>query len=152
MIRLLERVESPASCLDQARDQLRAGGRIIVQSPNAGCWQFLLFGENWSGIDAPRSLIHFRGRDLESLIEYCGFEIVRREHFSLHNPQRFATSLAPWLDPAVRRARGLAEYPWSKMLKNLLYVATAGLAVPFTLFEDACRAGSTIMLEARKKS
>jgi hypothetical protein len=152
MIRLLERVESPSACLEQAREQLHADGRIIVQSPNAGCWQFLLFGENWSGIDAPRSLIHFRGRDLESLVEYCGFEVVRRKHFSFHDPQRFATSLAPWLDPAVRRGRVLAEYPWSKMLKNLLYVFTAGLAVPFTLFEDACRAGSTTMLEARKRA
>jgi hypothetical protein len=152
MIRLLEHMESPAACLEQAYEQLRADGRIIVQSPNAGCWQFLLFGENWSGLDVPRRLIHFRSRDLESLLESCGFEIVRRKHFSWHNPLRFAASLAPGLEPAVRRARGLAESSWSKLMKNLLYAAMVGLAVPFTLFEDACRAGSTIMVEARKKA
>jgi hypothetical protein len=34
----------------------------------------------------------------------------------------------------------------------LLYMALIGASLPFTLLEAACRAGSTIMVEARKKS
>jgi hypothetical protein len=37
-------------------------------------------------------------------------------------------------------------------VKDLLYVALVGASLPFTIFEAACRAGSTIMVEARKKS
>jgi hypothetical protein len=37
-------------------------------------------------------------------------------------------------------------------LRDVLYVALTCASVPFTLIEAACRAGSTIMVEARKKS
>jgi len=33
-----------------------------------------------------------------------------------------------------------------------VYLALATAAIPFTLLEAACRAGSTVMVEARKKS
>jgi hypothetical protein len=90
-------------------------------------------------------------RDLELLLDCCGFEVVRRKHFSLHNPARFATSLAPGLNPSVRRARGTGEIPALKVLKHALYFGLMAFAVPFTLLESACRAGSTITIEARKK-
>ena len=45
---------------------LKPDGRLIVQVPNAACWQFLLFGERWNGIDVPRHLIDFRMSDLDT--------------------------------------------------------------------------------------
>ena len=40
------------------------------------------------------------------LLDHCGFEIVRRKHFSLRdNPAGLASSLAPGLDPMARRVR-----------------------------------------------
>jgi hypothetical protein len=151
LFHVLEHAFDPVRELEAARALLRPEGRLILQSPNAGCWQFLLLGENWSGIDVPRHLVQFRNRDLEALLDYCGFEIVRRKHFSLRNPAGLATSLAPWLDPAVRRARGAAEGPRAKLFKHLLYFGLVVAAVPFTVLEAACRAGSRITLEARRK-
>jgi SAM-dependent methyltransferase len=152
MFHLLEHLENPAEYLRAAHELLRPRGRLIVQTPNAACWQFLLLGENWSGIDVPRHLVNFRAGDLESLLNCCGFEVLRRKHFSLRdNPAGLATSLAPWLDPMVRRVRGIREVPAIRLAKDLLYLALVVAALPFTVLEAACRAGSTVMFEARKK-
>jgi hypothetical protein len=132
---------------------VRPDGRLILQVPNAACWPFLLLGDRWNGIDVPRHLINFRLSDLDGLLDHCGFEVLRHKHFSLRdNPAGLATSLAPMLDPMARRLRGVAETTRARLWKDLLYVALVGASLPFTLLEAACRAGSTIMVEARKKS
>jgi 2-polyprenyl-3-methyl-5-hydroxy-6-metoxy-1,4-benzoquinol methylase len=152
MFHVLEHLYDPSSYLESARDLLRPEGRLIVQVPNAACWEFLLLGENWSGIDVPRHLLNFRANDLEILMDRSGFEIVRQKHFSLRdNPAGFATSLAPSLDPMARRIRKIRETPRKKLLKDLVYLGLVACCLPFTLLEAACHAGSTIMVEARKK-
>ena len=112
----------------------------------------MLFGERWNGLDVPRHLFDYRQRDLQGLLEFCGFEVVRRKHFSLRdNPAGFASSLAPGLDPMARRVRGIAESPALKLAKDLVYFGIVVSALPFTLLEAACGAGSSIMIEARKR-
>jgi len=153
MFHVLEHLHDPVSYLRSARDLLVPGGRLVVQVPNASCWQFLMFGDHWNGVDVPRHLVNYRERDLESLLDYCGFQVVRRKHFSLRdNPAGFASSIAPGLDPMARRVRKLRESAGIKLLKDFLYFGIVLASLPFTLFEAACGAGSTIMLEARKKA
>ncbi len=153
MFHVLEHLYDPGSYLDAAHRLLRQDGRLILQVPNAACWQFLLFGERWNGIDVPRHLINFRLSDLDSLLDHCGFEVLRHKHFSLRdNPAGMATSIAPSLDPMARRLRGVVESARERLWKDFVYLALVGVSLPFTLFEAACRAGSTIMVEARKKS
>lgn len=152
MFHVLEHLYDPASYLEAAHRLLKPEGRLVVQVPNASSWQFFLLGENWSGLDVPRHLIDFRQRDLEVLLDQCGFEIVRFKHFSLRdNPAGFATSLAPGLDPMARRVRRIAESPRQAMAKNLLYFALTAGCLPFALMEAACGRGATVMVEARKK-
>jgi SAM-dependent methyltransferase len=152
MFHVLEHLYDPASYLQAAHRLLRPAGKLIVQVPNAASWQFLLFGENWNGLDVPRHLLDFRARDLDSLLEDCGFEIVRHKHFSLRdNPAGLATTIAPRLDPMARRIRALSESGTVRLLKDAIYLALVLTAVPITALEAACRAGSTIMVEARKR-
>lgn len=152
MFHVLEHLSDPAAYLESAHRLLRPRGRLIVQVPNAASWQFLLLGARWSGIDIPRHLIDFRASDLEALLDACGFEVLRRKYFSLRdNPAGLATSLAHSLDPMARRIRRVAEAPGQRWAKNLAYAALIMACLPFTLLEAACRAGSTIMVEARKK-
>ena len=152
MFHVLEHLSDPAAYLESAKELLLPDGRLIVQVPNASSWQFLVFGERWNGLDVPRHLINYRERDLEKLLDHCGFEVVRRKHFSLRdNPAGFASSIAPGLDPMARRVRGIAESPALKLAKDLVYFGIVMSALPFTLLEAACRAGSSIMIEARKK-
>lgn len=152
MFHVLEHLYDPGSYLHAAHQLLRPDGRLIVQVPNAACWQFLLLGDRWNGLDVPRHLIDFRLSDLDTLLDHCGFEVLRHKHFSLRdNPAGLATSLAPSLDPMARRLRHVPETPRARMWKDSLYLALVTAALPFTVLEAACRAGSTIMVEARKK-
>jgi SAM-dependent methyltransferase len=153
MFHVLEHLYDPGSYLDAAHTLLKPDGRLIIQVPNAACWQFLLFGERWNGIDVPRHLIDFRLSDIDGLLDACGFEVLRHKHFSLRdNPAGMATSMAPELDPMSRRLRHVSERPRMRLLKDLVYLALTMACVPFTLLEAVCRAGSTVMVEARKKS
>jgi SAM-dependent methyltransferase len=152
MFHVLEHLYNPRAYLESARELLRPNGRLIVQVPNAASWQFQLLGPRWNGVDVPRHLTDFRARDLEALLSAAGFEVLRRKYFSWRdNPAGLASSLAPALDPMARRVRGLRETPLGKLLRDLVYFALLVGAVPFTLLEAACHAGSTIMIEARKK-
>lgn len=152
MFHVLEHLYDPASYLEAAHSLLKPDGRLIVQVPNAACWQFLVFGERWNGIDVPRHLIDFRRSDIDTLLDHCGFEVLRHKHFSLRdNPTGMATSIAPDLDPMARRLRHIGETPRQRLLKDLAYLALSAASLPFVLLEAACRAGSTIMVEARKK-
>lgn len=152
MFHVLEHLYDPASYLEAAHRLLTRDGRLIVQVPNAACWQFLLFGERWNGIDVPRHLINFRASDLDQLLETCGFEVLHHKHFSLRdNPTGMATSIAPQLDPMSRRIRNAVETERQRFWKNLAYLGLVAASVPFTLLEAACRAGATVMVEARKK-
>ena len=153
MFHVLEHLYDPGAYVEAAHGLLRPDGRLIVQVPNAACWQFLLLGARWNGVDVPRHLIHFRARDLDALLNDCGFEVLRHKYFSLRdNPAGLATSLATSLDPMSRRLRGVPERPWKRLTKDLVYGAITAACVPFTVLEAACRAGSTVMVEARKKS
>jgi SAM-dependent methyltransferase len=153
MFHVLEHLYDPAAYLKAAHRLLRPQGRLVVQVPNAACWQFLLFGERWNGIDVPRHLIDFREPDLLALLDRCGFEPLRTKHFSVRdNPAGMATTVAPNLDPMARRVRRTLESPLRKLWNDLAYLSLAALLTPFTLVEAACRAGSTIMVEARKKT
>jgi len=153
MFHVLEHVYDPRAYLAAARVLLKPKGRLVVQVPNADCWQFRLLGARWNGVDAPRHLTDFRARDLEALLAAAGFEVLRRKHFSLRdNPAGLAISLAPRLDPMARRVRGLRESPRAKLLKDLAHLGLIAASVPFTLLEAAFHAGSTIMIEARKST
>ncbi|MCW5980001.1 MAG: class I SAM-dependent methyltransferase [Bryobacteraceae bacterium] len=152
MFHVLEHLFDPASNLQSAHNLLHPEGRLVVQVPNAASWQFLLLGENWSGADVPRHLWNFRARDLEILLDRCGFEVARVKYFSLRdNPACLATSLAPGLDPMVRRIRGTNDAPRRSLVKDVAYFSLVAASLPFALLEAACRAGSTVMMEARKK-
>lgn len=153
MFHVLEHLYDPASYLEAAHRLLRPDGRLVIQVPNAGCWQMTLLGEHWAGLDIPRHLFDFRLRDLEQLLDSCGFEIARTKFFSLRdNPAGLATSLAPSLDPMARRIRRVPEAPQAKLIKDLAYLGLVAAALPFTLLEAACHAGSTIMIEAARKA
>jgi SAM-dependent methyltransferase len=152
MFHVLEHVYDPAEYLQRAHELLAPGGRLIVQVPNASSWQFLLMGENWNGLDVPRHLTNFRQKDLEALLEKCGFEVMARKHFSLRdNPAGLATSLAPSLDPMARRMRKIPETPKVRLAKDMAYLAMVAAAAPFAVLEATCRAGASIMIDARAR-
>src|SRR5436305_7226667 len=81
MFHVMEHLYDPRAYLTAARQLLAEDGRLVVQVPNAASWQFRLLGRAWNGVDVPRHLFDFRGRDVEKLLDSCGFEVVRRKYF-----------------------------------------------------------------------
>ncbi|MCX6612147.1 MAG: class I SAM-dependent methyltransferase [Acidobacteria bacterium] len=153
MFHVLEHLYKPDEYLAAAHRLLKPGGRLVIQVPNAASWQFLIFGESWNGIDVPRHLHNFKLNDLNVLLDKCGFEPVRTKHFSLRdNPAGYSISIAPDLDPMARRIRKIAETPAQRLFKNLVHLGLMVAALPVSAVEALCRAGSTVMVEARKKS
>ena len=152
MFHVLEHLYDPRAYLSAAHALLAPQGRLIVQTPNAASWQFRLLGRSWNGIDVPRHLFDYRGRDLEKLLESCGFRVLRRKYFSLRdNPAGLATSLAPRLDPMARRVRRIPESPAARAVKDFAYLALTVAALPFALAEAAARSGATVMIEAERR-
>jgi SAM-dependent methyltransferase len=152
MFHVMEHLYDPRAYLMAARNLLAEDGRLVVQVPNAASWQFRLLGRAWNGVDVPRHLFDFRALDVEILMVECGFEVVRRKYFSLRdNPAGLASSLAPSLDPMARRVRRIPESPGARLAKDLVYLALVVAALPFTLVEAAFGAGSTVMIEARRR-
>ena len=152
MFHVMEHLYDPRAYLAAARELLAPDGRLVVQVPNAASWQAHLLGRAWNGADIPRHLTDFRGRDLEKMMESAGFEVLRRKYFSLRdNPAGLASSLAPSLDPMARRVRRVAESGGTRLVKNLAYLALVLASLPFAVLEAACGAGSTVMIEARKR-
>jgi 2-polyprenyl-3-methyl-5-hydroxy-6-metoxy-1,4-benzoquinol methylase len=152
MFHVLEHLYDPVAYIESARELLAPGGRLVIQTPNAGCWQFLLFGENWNGLDIPRHLIDFKESDLRNLLDHCGFEVERVKHFSMRdNPAGMATSMVTSLDPMSRRVRGVKETPRKKLFKDVVYFLLLLISIPFTLLEALAHAGSTVMIQARVK-
>jgi SAM-dependent methyltransferase len=152
MFQVLEHLYDPSVYVQAAALLLHPEGRLIVQVPNAGAWQFVLFGERWSGLDMPRHLMLFYYRDLENLLDYCGFEIVRRKRFSLSDdPTMLATSLVPSLNPRVRLVRGVEENDLAAIVKHLLFGLFWLLALPIAAIESACHGGASLIVEARLK-
>jgi len=152
MFHVLEHLYDPRAYLSAARKLLAPDGRLVVQVPNLASWQFRLLGRSWNGVDVPRHLFDFRDRDVEKLLEQCGFEVLRRKYFSLRdNPAGLASSLAPSLDPMARRVRRVKESGRARLAKDLAYFALVVSSLPFTVVEAACRAGSTVMIEGRRR-
>ena len=150
MFQVLEHLYDPSVYIDAAAQLLRPDGRLFVQVPNAGSWQLLVLGEHWSGLDMPRHLLLFRASDLENLLHYFGFEVVRRKRFSLRDdPLTLATSLAPMLNPEVRRARAVDENRVATAVKNVLFGLIWLIVLPIAVIEAVCRGGATVTLEAR---
>jgi SAM-dependent methyltransferase len=152
MFHVLEHLHDPRAYLSAAHRLLAPDGRLIVQVPNAACWQFRLLGRAWNGVDVPRHLFDFRDRDVEMLLNHCKFEVLRRKYFSLRdNPAGLASSLAPGLDPMARRVRRMPESAGARMAKDLAYLALVAGSLPFAALEALFRAGSTVMIEARPR-
>jgi len=152
MSHVLEHLADPRATLAAAHQLLAPDGRLVVLVPNAASWQFRLLGRRWNGVDVPRHLFDYRDEDLERLLESSGFEVVRRSYFSLRdNPAGLAISLAPGLDPMARRVRKAPEGAVRRLAKDLAHLALVAAALPFTLVEAGCRAGSTVMMEARRQ-
>lgn len=146
---VLEHLAQPKEALLAMRDLLSEGGRLILKIPNVDCWQALLLGNAWNGFDVPRHPFGFGMRQIEALLEHCGFEVLRRTHLSLiPDSAHLVTSLWPRLNPSLRRLRTTPESTFTAIWKDFLFIALSAAALPLMLLEAASGVGATLLIEA----
>jgi SAM-dependent methyltransferase len=151
MYHVVEHLLNPAEYLKAAARLLHPQGRLIVQVPDRDCWEARMLGLHWTGLDVPRHIHVFRGRDVRRLLESCGFRALREKHFSWRDhPAGLASGIARRLDPVVRAIRHSDSSNATRLIKDLLYLGLVATVTPFTLLEAIAGKGSTIMVEACK--
>lgn len=77
---VIEHVPDPVDVLARCRALLRAGGRIVVVTPNASSLAHLVFRSSWRGLEPPRHLHVFSRTSLEQVASRAGMHgaTVRR--------------------------------------------------------------------------
>ena len=76
MNHVIEHVPHPAEMLRECHRILKAGGRLMVTTPNHESWGHSLFWESWRGLEPPRHLFVFNRGSLHRLIRQAGFRKI----------------------------------------------------------------------------
>jgi len=95
MNNLIEHVPDPREELEKARALLKAGGYIIIETPNIDSWDYALTKRFWGGLHVPRHTYVFSTSALNYLICMAGFEVIKINF--LLNTDHWALSVQNYL-------------------------------------------------------
>ncbi len=137
MNHVIEHVPDPVGLLTESYRLLRAGGDLIVVTPNVDSYLHRRFGANWRALDPPRHLHLFCRRTLTQAAERAGFRDVHcrtsaANAFSVAAGSLFLRHNRPANSPGIQGV-GL----WWQLRARLAYAAN-----PFS--------GEECVLHARK--
>ncbi|VVB99046.1 Ubiquinone biosynthesis O-methyltransferase [uncultured archaeon] len=76
MKQVIEHVPYPSKALGKVHRILRKGGILVVDTPDIGSWEYMLFGKNWGSLEVPRHVTLFDKSTLRRMLEKNGFEVV----------------------------------------------------------------------------
>jgi SAM-dependent methyltransferase len=153
---VLEHVEDPEAALRRLHGWLAPGGTLVVGVPNLASLQARAGGPRWYHLDLPRHRTHFTARGVETLLERCGFEVVRSEHVLLeHNPfglwQSVLNRVTPtqsWLYHALKRN---APVRAGDLVPTLLALPLVPLALLAEWLAGRAGRGGTVAVVSRSR-
>ncbi len=142
-MQVIEHVQNQRAFCREVNRLLRPGGLWLIATPNAGSFARKLFGVRWvSGWYPPYHLIIHSRRSLVSLIEECGFEVVR---CSCQTPAYwFARDLVAMGRSKCDHIEKLVTQKWFKVL--------VALVVPICRIMDIFATGSCMNYLVRKRA
>ena len=144
---VLEHLHEPRETLAEIHRVLSEDGWFVFTVPNFGCWERLVFGGYWRGLELPRHLQHYTPRRLRQLLNDFGFDRVQVIH--QRNLNNIIATVGLWL----------RERPWGKRLGQSLIEFTDRptmwwqlvLAIPAKVLAFF-RQGGRLTVVARKAS
>jgi 2-polyprenyl-3-methyl-5-hydroxy-6-metoxy-1,4-benzoquinol methylase len=77
MRHVLEHLPDPSRSLAEVYRLLRAGGSVLIETPNIESVQARFFRARWFHLDIPRHLYHFTPATLPALLQKTGFSEIR---------------------------------------------------------------------------
>jgi len=85
---VIEHVHVPSDLVDQCRQLLKPGGKLIVLTPNIDGIGHRVFREAWRGLEPPRHIHCFNVRTLRACVERGGMRVQR-----LRTPSRMMRAI-----------------------------------------------------------
>ena len=73
LFHVLEHLPDPSGTLKKVRPLLRKNGLLLIEVPNFGSFEAMVFRSKWFAIAAPLHLSHFTPRTLAIMLRNCGF-------------------------------------------------------------------------------
>jgi SAM-dependent methyltransferase len=132
---LIEHVADPWAFMARCRAILRPGGLIVGVTPNHLSFDRYLFGRYWAGYHYPRHTFVFNHKNIRSLLEKAGFEVVR-----------ISGSHAYWY---LSLANLLIERPGTKK-RGLAFGVITALFAPFDLLINRFRVHGSMTFIGRR--
>ncbi len=108
---VLEHLHDPVSCLKKLRASTSPGAWLALSVPNAGSFEFRLFGKRWYALHIPAHLYHFTPQTLRKMLDAGGWELKKVYH--QRTLSNFVGSLGFALRDAglVRLGQRLIDFP-----------------------------------------
>jgi len=110
MSQIIEHLRWPPRVLEWVAEKLAPGGRLILETPNVGGLDHVLFRRRyWGAYHIPRHFHLFTRQSMTRLLEQAGLEVIQRGY--LPSPGFWITSLRNALGlGAAERSRHPAEF------------------------------------------
>jgi SAM-dependent methyltransferase len=138
---VIEHLPNFQRTLDALAGKVRKGGVLVIAAPNPEAWQFRILGRYWTHVDAPRHVVLIPVDLLVSHMRKLGFTAVS---ITMTDPGGIGWDMFGW-------QYSLSNFTQSRLIRNMLFLAGAGLAHIMAPFEMNDHAGSAYTLIFRKE-
>lgn len=133
LMNLIEHVADPLAVLVKAKELLRPGGRVVIQTPNWLCLQERLFRRHsWTGYHCPRHWVLWHKPGFEAFARRAGFNVLQSHY--VQGASFWATStgavLRKWGAFGKDDGRPLHRYP----VVGILAALWAVIDIPLSKF------------------
>jgi predicted TPR repeat methyltransferase len=77
---VIEHVKDPIDMINRSRNLLNENGLFLITTPDEGSLWARVWGKNWHAFVPPQHLFYFSTKNLSSLLEQNGFEVLHVAH------------------------------------------------------------------------
>jgi SAM-dependent methyltransferase len=136
----IEHLPNPAEAMKKTLALCKPSGWLFIKTPNYDSFAAKLFKDKWYGLDCPRHLYIFSPSTISTLLEKCGFEVVKID---------YETASKGWLGSLQYVFFGDNYRP---RIKNRIRRSTLVRAIvsPLSHLSAWLKKGDTMMITARR--